>query len=460
MTSTMTIKESPMHAKKGGPSIQPTQHNYAFNIRNYVNLSRLIIMSVTLMFFLGGSYYALFLTPKYQATVYLSSKIYASLSASALSIDKVIPVDDKDTSAPRQLALMQTPQILRQLIDKLQLDNIVTSSDTAIAITELSLGEFTVTPNLFDIPIYVTVVDKDTYQLIIPYLSFEKKGTVGKSENYLISKDYSVKIKVDKIPATKGLTYTLKKEPKGKVVEKLLDNLVFEADGYDSKLVTNIITVNFTDMSPTKAALVANTLAQLAVEDSKIQEKEQAQNAVTLMEAERDHILDQLNRTGTKLAMLSTKFAHVAFDEKIYGKQFADELTNLDKSIAEAHAQLSMISTNVTDKHPQYQEAAAVYQSYVKKRDDYDQVVQASVGQGNSFLDYQRDLTVYTALYEDVSKNLQQFAARLKEPVGDLRVIELACIPDTPSSLSQPLIIALSALVGLICGYIAALVFD
>lgn len=461
MTSTTTAtKSNAMHTKKGLSPIQPTSNNYAYNIRNYVNLSRLIITVVTLLFTLGGAYYAFFLTPKYQATVYLSSKIYASLSASALSSDKVIPVDDKETAAPRQLQLLQTPQLLRRLIDQLQLDITIASNDPAVAKEALLIPTLSVPISLYDVEMHITPTDATNYLIQVPSLKFEGSGTVGTMEYFQAAPQKTIQLLVTEMPAAVAGGFTVTKQAKGEVIDHLLDNLVFDADGTDSKLVTNIITIAYTDMVPERSANVVNALAELAVTDSKEQEKEQAKYTVGLMAVERDYIQSYLDKTGATLATLSSDLSHVGFDEKIYGKQFADELTNLDKSIAESHAQLEMIAKTVTDQHPKFQEADAVLKSYSTKREKYDQLVKESVGSGVALLDLQRDLTVYTTLYQDVSKNLQQFYARLKEPVGDLRIIELACVPDTPSSLSRPVIIGLSLIVGLICGYIIALVFD
>jgi tyrosine-protein kinase Etk/Wzc len=461
MTSTTTTtKERAMHSRKGTSSIHPTTHNYAFNIRNYVNFSRLIIIVFTVMFTFGGTYYAFFLTPKYNATVYLSSKIYASLSANALSTDKVIPVDDKETSAPRQLALIQTPQLLRRLIDKLQLDYRIVSETGGIPASALAVTEFNVPSSLFNTSITLTAKDNSNYTLEIPHIDAVMEGKIGVKESFAIPNELPIELKVSKLPAQENSVFTLHKKPKGEVIEHLLDNLVFEADGTDAKLVTNIITITYTDMNPKSAADTVNALAEIAVNDSRDQEKELAGYTVGLMEIERNYILDVLNKTGEELSKLSTELAHVGFDEKVYGKLFADELTNLDQSIAQASADLAMAGQTVTDQHPKYQEAAAVYRSFLGQRDRYDRIIKESVAQGRNTMDLQRDLEVYTTLYQDASRNLQQFKARMEEPVGDLRIVELACIPDTPSSLSRPLIIGLSLIVGMICGYIVALVFD
>lgn len=446
--------------KQNGSSITPAQHNFKFNIRNYVNYTRFLIILITLLFTLGGSYYAFFLNPQYQATVLLSSKIYGSLSANSQANDKMLPVDDKDTSAPRQLVLVQTQTLLRKLVDKLHLNLTIETNNSSVLPSCLSIDKLTSPMSLNKTDVVITVEEQNAYNVEVPSINFSAKGKIGNLEKYKLPDGEDLELLIDKITAPHNTKFTVTKIALGETVNKIMGNLVFDAPGVDNKLVTNILSITYTGMDPQKVVEIVNTLADIAVSLSKEEERSEAAAMVSVMEIEKKNILDLLNIKGEELAVLSMDLNHVGYDEKIFSKYFADELTQIDANIAQAHSDLSKLAQTVTSKNLLYQEALAAYQSFVGQKNEIKQQIAKSVSSGNILVDVQRDLVAYTTIYEETCKNLQQYTSRLLDPIGDLRIVEYACEPDTPSSLSRPVIILLSAIVGLICGYVVALVFD
>lgn len=460
MTSTTTKPKDKKPVWQNGGAQQPSTKNFSYNIRNYVNYTRFLIVTITLLFTVGGAYYAFFLTPKYQATVLLSSKIYGSLSASSLSTDKMLPVDDKETSAPRQLVLIQTQNVLRKLVDQLHLDVTIASNSPSVPANSLSIKKFIVPNTLVNKEILLEVKAQHSYNIAIPAIEFSANASFGSKEKFLLADGSTIEIRMDNLSAPVDALFTITKAPQGETINNLTDNLVFDAPGMDTKLVTNVISIAYTGMEPLKITDTVNALADIVVEMSKDQERSEAAYMAQLMEIEKNFLLDLLNAKGQELAVVSMNLDHVAFDEKVYGKLYADELSQISNNIALAHSELAKLSQSVTSKNRLYLEAQAAYQSLVDQKQAIAQKVDKSVSGGNIILDLQRDLAVYTTLYQTVSANLEQFRARMIEPIGDLRIIEYACVPDTPSSLARPLIILLSVIVGLISGYVVALVFD
>lgn len=460
MTSTTTKSTDKKPAWQNGEALKPTSRDFSYNIRNYVNYTRFLIVTITLLFTLGGAYYAFFLTPKYQATVLLSSKIYGSLSASSLSTDKILPVDDKETSAPRQLVLIQTQSVLTKLVEQLHLDITITPNTPSVESNSISLKRLVVPPTIVNKEILLATTTQQTYSITIPDIEFSKNASFGMEDKFLLPDGSSMEIRMDNISAPIGSLFTIIKAPQGETINNLIDNLVFDAPGMDNKLVTNVITIAYTGMEPIKITDTVNALADIVVEMSKDQERSEATYMTQLMEIEKNFLLDLLNAKGQELAAASMGLDRVAYDERVYGKLYTDELSQINNNIALAHSELAKLSQSVTSKNRLYLEAQAAYRSLVDQRDSITKKIDRSVSGGNLILDLQRDLAAYTTLYQTVVANLEQFRARMIEPIGNLRVVEYACIPDTPSSLPRLLIVLLSIIVGMISGYVVALVFD
>lgn len=441
-------------------SVKPAKYDFRYNIRNYVNYSRFIISFVTALFFIGGSYYAFFLTPKYDATVLLSSKIYGSLSADALSTDKMIPVDDKDTAAPRQLAILQSYELLQKLVERLHLDIEIASPSSTIASNRLKIENLALPMKLLKKPVYFTKEEGSRYKIAIPSVYFEGNGENNKVETFTFSDGSSMTVKVADFDVPTGSAFTVTKQPQGEVINDLKSNLIFDAPGLPEKLVTNIVSIVFTGLEPEKVVQTVNTLAEIAVETSKEEERKEATYMTALLENEKKRVIAHLVSKGEEIAILSGSLNHVAYDEKLYGKLFVDELAQLENNIALAYSELAKISQSYTENHQIHKESNAAYQSLVDKKEKTKEMVSKSVAGSRLINDVQRDITIYTSIYEQISANLEQFQARIKEPVGNLRIINYATLPDTPSSLSRPVIILLSVFLGLVSGYVLALVLD
>jgi len=429
--------------------------NFRFNIRNYINYSRFLIILTTILFTIGGTYYAFFHTPRYTATVVLSSQIYGSLSAAAISENKGIPLDDKETAAPRQLELIQTKQILRKLVNGLNL-NLEKSGRNA---SLLRVETLEVPESLNNTPIVITPVDGRRFNIDIPSKEIAAGGVLRERETFSTPDGKAVTILISALPP-EGSRVTLKKIPVGEAIDEFLANSLFEAPGVTEKLVTNLIRVSYTGMDPRKVTSVVNKLAEIAVEESKQEESKEARRALTLFEVERMQVLGYLNQTGKKLAELNRELDRVSLSEDVDSQFTADQLVEVEKSILKAAAELAMLEQNLTDKSPKLREAKAAYQSLIARRNAVAEQAKGSLKKGDELLDLQRDLLVYTNLYQEICNNLQQFEARVISPVGNLSILEYAEFPDTPVSFSRPVIILLSALIGLICGYIVALVLD
>ncbi|MCB1149414.1 MAG: hypothetical protein KDK48_04550, partial [Chlamydiia bacterium] len=121
----------------------------------------------TLLFTAGGTYYAFFYTPKYRTTALLSSQIFGSLTAVAVSTDRGLPLDDKETAAPRQLELIKTHKVLAKVIDRLRLNTSINVCNGLCTSDELIISSLSAPRRLLQNPFKIKVLDKETYELEI-----------------------------------------------------------------------------------------------------------------------------------------------------------------------------------------------------------------------------------------------------------------------------------------------------
>lgn len=355
--------------------IIPFPINYVFNIRNYISYPKFITSLVTLLFFLGGAYYAFFHTPRYEAVGLLNTQIYGSLSAMASMRNHELPVLKEKNAAPREMQILQSYDLLSR----------VATSINIPSLNVMNLGE---------------------------------------------------------------------------KVQYLKDSLVFTSPGSNEYQHTNVISVQMTGMEPSELSSIVNTLMTLAVEESKEREKEDSRLALKLMRNEQKNISSLISEKEKSLADSAIVSNNLSLASDISDQYYSQALLELDKNIAKAEGEVSLLGASVTEISPRMVTAKNVLNGYLTQKASLMQTVKQRLNNSDILQNLKRDINVYTLLYEDISKNIEQFQAREQAPIGDIAILQYASVPDNPISYSIPTILLLSLLVGLISGYVVALASD
>ncbi len=445
-------------SNKNKNKIPVSRHNFAFDIRNYVNYTRLVILVTTVLFTVGGAYYAFFYTPKYRSTIMLSAKVFNSLGAAASSQEKRVQVEDKDTAAPRELELIQSDEVLAEVVCRLHLDVLVNGEVYNCNSSPIRISELNIPRALEDKKISLVRQQDERYDLYISGLSIELTGKLNEPLRYQLEEGDFL-LTLSEWSDTGRDKVVLKKKSVYEAINDLHGVTMFEAPGIDQNLVTNLIVVSAVSMDPAMAALIANTISEVAVEKSKDDERSEAEASAMLLKVERMQLENVLNSHEIALSQLHLDLGQPTTNSEVNAELASRRIQNLDAEIALADSELKKLSQTMTFHHPKYRQTAARLASYQHAKKELIHETHKTISREQDYLNVERKLQVFGHLYDEISRELQIFEARLQEPVGNLRVLRKAMAPDYPYSYSRSVIILLSSLVGMICGYIAALVF-
>jgi hypothetical protein len=91
-------------------NISYSLYNYAFNIRNHVNLSKLFIAAFAILFSVAGAYYAFFKTPLYQTSLILENQIFPNVDGTSNESKYAFALTQYN--AAREMQLIQSPGFL------------------------------------------------------------------------------------------------------------------------------------------------------------------------------------------------------------------------------------------------------------------------------------------------------------------------------------------------------------
>jgi len=440
--------------------IRPSAFDFRFNIRNYVNYSRFLIITTTILFTIGGTYYAFFHTPKYMATVILSSKVYSSLSGAASSEERELPIEDRETAAPRELELIKSQAVLSRVVQRLKLDTKVSGNGFSSKKNPLAIEAFEAPPSMNNKKIVLEMIDDGNYSLDIADAEFSSRGAIGKEETFDLPENENLKIFLREKPKSKEKTFTLLKKPRQEIIDEILSITTFEAPGIENMLVTNLIKISVKGMEPDLIAKIANTIAEVAIDQSKREEQKAAQRSMQLTAVEQKNIRKLLHEKSRRLSNMKIALHQFAYNDEVNAQSMASMLEKVEEQVNLSKSELSKLKERLTDEHPKVKEARAGLNSYEDAQGNLIAISNKSLENGTELLDLQREIQMYNRIYEEIGSDYEQFKARFEAPVGSLSLVESSMVPDSPVSYSRPVIILLSALIGVICGYIVALVLD
>ncbi len=91
--------------------------DFRFNIRNYMSYSKFIVVTTTLLFLLGGSYYAFFMTPIYEAVAVAETQSYSPVRELIGSNPVFSSVISTDPS--KEVELIKSSALTNQVMAKL-----------------------------------------------------------------------------------------------------------------------------------------------------------------------------------------------------------------------------------------------------------------------------------------------------------------------------------------------------
>ncbi len=219
-----------------------------------------------------------------------------------------------------------------------------------------------------------------------------------------------------------------------RVVEKLRNQIETERVGN-----TNIIKIIASSPDPEKAVVLANTVAQVYVEENLLEKNKQARTV-------RQFIEEQLSSLSRRLREAEDKVRE--YQEKVENIEVAEPI---QKKLVDLEFQLASLLQKYTEKHPKV----------LQVKEQIKQLKSQIKGLSKEALEYarlKREVEVNKKLYALLKEKLEQARITEAEKVGDVSIVDPAVMPSAPINPQSNLSILVGALIGLIIGGIFAFI--
>lgn len=149
--------------------------------------------------------------------------------------------------------------------------------------------------------------------------------------------------------------------------------------------------------------------------------------------------------------------SHNTIDIKKESELFLTQSITLETKKIELEQKRAELSAKYTDEHPAMQDILAQEKAVNSKLEELNATLKAVPEIQRQFLQLYRDVEVNTQLYTNLLNSYQQLKVAKAGEIGSIRIIDTAVLPEKPIKPKKLIILALSLIVGLFLGVLAAL---
>ena len=296
----------------------------------------------------------------------------------------------------------------------------------------ISLGNdrFVVKQNLLDAPIYGHVGETVT-----------SNGSAG-----------PITLRVQSLHANPGTEFELVRNSRLKTLEKLQDNLFIAEKGKQS----GIIGASLTGTDRQLTAQIMNNIGDEYVASNIARKAAEAEKSLAFLGNLLPQLKKELEASEDNYNALRVKRG--TFDLSEEGKTYLKESVDLQTSLLALKQKRMELTEHFTSEYPAVRSVDEQIAAVNAKATAVSEKMTALPELEQESLRLTRDVRVNNDLYVGMLNNMQQLRLVRAGKVGTVRLLDRAVVPKTPIKPNKPILIAGSAVLGLVLGVLATFV--
>lgn len=409
---------------------------------------RKLIISVTALFTLFALVYALFATPIYQADALVQVEQRQG-NAILSNLSQILP-SGQPQSAP-EIALLQSRMILGKTVSDLNLQaqvkqdyfpvlgrgwaRLLGEKPGIINITRLYLPT-----RSDDVPeIKLTVSDNHNYEVNFDEHKFT--GKVGELIN-----DNGISLKIDKLDAEPGTTFTISYISKLKAITELQNTFSVVDLGKD----TGMLTLSLMGDDPDLIRRIIDSISHNYLSQNIDRQAAQDAKSLEFLNIQLPKVRSELDIAEDKLNQYRRQKDSV--DLSLEAKSVLEQIVNVDNQLNELTFRESEISQLYTKEHPTYKALMEKRKTLQDEKGKLNQRVSAMPKTQQEILRLSRDVESGQAVYMQLLNRQQELSIAKSSAIGNVRIIDEAVTETKPVKPIKVIVL----LVGVILGFVVS----
>ncbi|EHP37944.1 tyrosine-protein kinase EpsB [Cupriavidus basilensis OR16] len=436
--------------------------------------SRWLIASIAGAVLVLGIAYAFLARPVYQADILVQVEDNPNSAKSLLG--DVSSLFDVKAEATAEIEIIRSRMVVGKAVDNLRLyisgkPNYFPFVGAWIASRAKGLSEpglfgfggfawakESIKVELFDVPdslegekFKLMSLGEGRYRLEQSSLDSPLEGRVGERLEANQSAG-SFSLLVTDLKAKPGIVFNLVRASRLQTLERLQDQLKIAEQGKQS----GIIGASLDGTDPVLTASILNDIGDEYVAQNIKRKAAEAEKSLVFLGDLLPQLKTELERAEVKYNEMRNKRNTFNLSEE--GKAFLQESVTAETSLLELKQKRTELLTRFTSTHPGVQALNEQIATLNSKVGSMAARMKTFPNVEQDTLRLMRDVQVNNDLYVGLLNNMQQLKLVKAGKVGNVRLLDDAPIPEEPIKPKKGLTIALSAILGLMVGVVAAFV--
>lgn len=440
------------------------------NLLDVVLDNRWLIAAVTAVAVAAGAAYAVLKPPVYEANALIQvEESKAGGSAAAGALGEAASLFEIRSPATAEIELLRSRLVVGQAVQNLQLDIEVkpkyipvigqwlsrkaTSPSTPgfLGMSGYVSGTEALTVGMFDIPRamekqrFSVVVTAAGYDLHSPDGDTVAQGTFGTEIGFTVNGE-SARILLLEAVAKPGAEFYLTRFSRLATVEELQRSLSIGEQGRQS----GVIRAGLAGTEPAKIARTLNEIATLYVRQNVTRKGAEAEKTLGFLGTLLPQLRTQIEESENRFNQFRNR--NSAFDLGTEAKLVLEQSIKLQTSLLELQQKRKELEIRFTGQHPAIQTVDAQIRSINAELANVGTRVKTFPTVEQDLLRLTRDLKVNTELYASLLNSSQQLQLVKEGKVGNVRVVDVAAVPEVPVKPQRSTVLALAIAIGLLAG--------
>lgn len=425
-----------------------------------------LIIGTTLLALLMGAVYAFLATPIYRSDALLQVE---EKQAGMPGFEELSEMFAEESSATAEIQIVRSRLVLGQVVDQFKMD-IRVGPDRLPLIGAFSAPD--PVPEFTPVPLFAGYRDSQTFvtveTFVVPDKWLGKSFTLragdqgepalyfdgeliaqGPADQTLVSEDGRVRLQLGEWqPGEEELNVT--RLSRLAAVNQLQNNLNVSEQGKD----TGILAMSLTGPNQQRIRRVLDAVAQTYLTQNIQRNAAEAENSLDFLDDQLPEIKEKLTQAEEKLN--EYRLEKDSVDVSLQTESVLERLVAIEAKLNELKIRESEVSAKFTKSHPAYRTLLQQRQSLQEEKNQIESEIQNLPETQQEVLRMMRDVEVNQEIYVGLLNKVQELRIMKASTVGNVRIIDDAVVQPDPVKPKTGLLVALSALLGLMVsvGYV------
>lgn len=441
--------------------------------------NRWLITTVTFVVTLLGAAYAFMAPPIYEANILV--QVEDSTNSSAGIMGELAGAFDLKSAATAEIEILRSRYVVSRAVNNARLDLVVEPKyfpfighwiarsnknlsepglfgfgGYAWGAEDAHIGQFNIPASLEGEGFVLTINGGGNYKLTQGDVGIEISGRVGE----LVTRQTNegpVAIRVDQLLGKPGVQFIVKRAPLLDTIEELQKSLTIAEKGKQS----GIIGVSLEGSNPQKTTNTLNEIGAEYIRQNVERKSAEAEKSLAFLEKQLPEMKANLEQAESKYNALRNSRGTVDLDEE--AKTVLQQSVLSQTRLVELKQKRDELLTRYQETNPLVQAVNQQMRTLSDEIAALNNKIRTMPSIEQDVLRLTRDVKVSTDLYTSLLNSAQQLRLLKASKVGNARLLDQAIAPIHPTRPKRALLIAISAVVGVLlgvfCAYIRKFVF-